>query len=92
MDLSKMFPGEGEIESVAKAEQCEPAKLLLRAARKLRDRYVQDILVGIETLPEQELRSKGGKAAGLTAVLDMVEQAKTWVRAEASQEEEKDNE
>ena len=86
MDLSKMFPGEGEIESVAKAEECEPSKLLLRAVRKLKNRYVQDILAGIETLPEQELRSKGGKAAGLTAILDMVEGAKTWVRSEAGQE------
>ena len=86
MDLSKMFPNEGEIESVAKAEQCEPAKLLLRAVRQLKNRYVQDILAGIETLPEQELRSKGGKAAGLTAILDMVEEAKTWTRTEPGRE------
>lgn len=81
MDLLKVFPNEGEIESVAKAEQCEPSKLLLRAARRQRDKYVEDILAGIETLPEQELRSKGGKAASLTLLLDMVEQAKVWVRA-----------
>ena len=80
MDLLKMFPGEGEIELVAKAEECGPSKLLLRAARKQRDKFVQDILAGIETLPEQELRSKGGKAASLTAMLEMVEQAKIWVR------------
>jgi hypothetical protein len=86
MDLERMFPREGDIESVARAEECEPAKLILRAVRAEREKLVQQILAGIETLPEQELRSKGGKAAGLTSVLEMVEQAKKMVRARESRE------
>jgi len=80
MDLQELFPGEGEIESVAKADECGPSKLLLRAMRKERDKYVKAVLDGIETLPEQEIRSKGSKAAVLTAMLNVVGQAKEWVR------------
>lgn len=80
MDLQERFPNEGEIQSIASAEQCEPARLLLRAMKQERDKYVQAVLTGIETLSEPELRCKGSKAAVLTTMLDVVGQAQEWVR------------
>lgn len=79
MDLLETFPGEGEIEQVAKAEECGPSRLLLRVIRERRDKLVRDLLNGVTTLPEQELRAKGGMAASLAQILDTVEQAKQWV-------------
>lgn len=80
MDVQERFPGEGELVNVAKSSECEPARLILRAIRQERDRYVREILAGIETMPEAEIRSKGGKAAGLSDVLRMVELAQNLVR------------
>lgn len=80
MDLQERFPNEGELAAIAKAGECEPARLLLRAVREQRDKVVKEILAGIETLPEGKLRSMGGKAASLTEVLEAVERAKEVVR------------
>ena len=79
MDLLETFPNEGEIGQIAKAEECGPSKLLLRVVRERRDKLVLELQKGITTLPEQELRAKGGMAASLTQILDMVEKAKQWV-------------
>jgi hypothetical protein len=88
MDLQERFPLGEELELVAKVEEAAPARLLLRAVRQQRDKYVKEILAGIETLPENKLRSMGGKAAALTEVLDAVEQAKQWVRQSEPEGEE----
>lgn len=53
--------------------------MLLRAIRTRRDKLLSELMAGVTTLPEQELRAKGGMAASLTQILDMVEQAKQWV-------------
>ena len=80
MDLHETFPREGEIEQIAKAEECGPSRLLLRAIKERRDRFVLELLNGITTLPEQDLRAKGGMASSLTRILETVEQAKQWVQ------------
>ena len=80
MDLLETFPGEGEIGQIAKAEECGPSKLLLRMVRERRDKIVLELLNGITTLPEQDLRAKGGMASSLTRILETVEQAKQWVQ------------
>ena len=80
MDAQERFRGEGEIACVAKAEECEPARLILRAAREQRDRYVREILTGIETMSEAEIRSKAGRAAGLLELLNVVADTKRLVR------------
>jgi hypothetical protein len=86
MDLQERFPRDGELELVGKAEESAPARLLLRAVREQRDKYVKEILAGVETLPEAKLRSVGGKAAALTEILETVERAKQWVRHEPAGE------
>ena len=79
MDIEARLPGEGEIASVAKARECEPARLILRAIREQRDIYISEILSQIDTMPAEEIRSVGGKAAGLDEVLKLIETAKTMV-------------
>jgi hypothetical protein len=79
MDIEARLPGEGEIASVAKARECEPARLILRAIREQRDIYTSEILSQIDTMPAEEIRSVGGKAAGLDEVLKLIETAKTMV-------------
>lgn len=79
MDIEARLSGEGEIASVAKARECEPARLILRAIREQRDIYTNEILAQIDTMPAEEIRSVGGKAAGLDEVLKLIETAKTMV-------------
>ena len=79
MDIEARLPGEGESASVAKARECEPARLILRAIREQRDIYTSEILSQIDTMPAEEIRSVGGKAAGLDEVLKLIETAKTMV-------------
>jgi hypothetical protein len=79
MDIEARLPGEGEIASVAKARECEPARLILRAIREQRDIYTNEILAQIDTMPAEEIRSVGGKAAGLDEVLKLIETAKKMV-------------
>lgn len=81
MDIEARLTGEGEIASVAKARECEPARLILKAIREQRDIYVNEILAQIDTMPAETIRSVGGKAAGLDEVLKLVESAKTLVMA-----------
>jgi len=79
MDIEAILPAEGEIASVAKARECEPARLILRAIREQRDIYINEILSQIDTMPAEEIRSTGGKAAGLDEVLKLVVSANRLV-------------
>lgn len=80
MDLQEVFPNEGEIAQIAKAEECEPARLLLRAVREQRGKLLRQLVAGCETLSDHEMRVKAAKAASLDDVLSTVVQAKEWVK------------
>lgn len=79
MDLQGAFPNEGEIAQIAKAEECEPARLLLRAVREERGKLLRQIETGFESLSDQGLRIRAAKAAALNDLLAMVVQAKKSV-------------
>jgi hypothetical protein len=90
MDIEARLPAEGEIASVAKARECEPARLILRAIREQRDIYVNELLAQIDTMPAEEIRSVGSKAAGLDEVLKLVDLAKTMVMDKQQGDEHED--
>lgn len=91
MDTEARLPAEGEIASVAKARECEPARLILRAIREQRDLYINEVLAQIDTMSSEEIRVLCGKASGLDEVLKLVDSANTIVMTK-QQGDENENE
>lgn len=90
MDIEARLPAEGEIASVAKARECEPARLILRAIREQRDTYINEVLAQIDTMSSEEIRVLCCKASGLDEVLKLVDSAKTIVMAKQQGDENED--